>query len=209
MRSRSLPVFAAVLFASALAMAKGKEKAPFPPAILAARTVSVVIDRDSGMAADDPFANQTARKDVETALANWGRFETKLAGQPADLIIVVRRGQKQPVEQTFPDPRQNDRTGAINPLDNGIQTGARQGQPVDPASGRPVTGNTPSTIQTEIGSQEDSFLVYNGTGDHPLDAPPLWRYIVTDGLRPHSVPAVNEFRKAVANAEKAAAQKKP
>jgi hypothetical protein len=49
-------------------------------------------------------------------------------------------------------------------------------------------------------------VVYEGGGDRPLDRAPAWRYIAKDGLMPHSVPAVDAFRKAVADAEKAAAK---
>jgi hypothetical protein len=53
-------------------------------------------------------------------------------------------------------------------------------------------------------------LVFDGTVAKPLDGVPGWRYMAKDGLRPHGVPAVDEFRKAVAAAEKAAAAaKKP
>jgi hypothetical protein len=57
---------------------------------------------------------------------------------------------------------------------------------------------------------DDSFVVYDGTVAKPLDGAPGWRYLGKDGFRPHGVPAVDEFRKAVAAAEKAAAAaKKP
>jgi hypothetical protein len=207
MRSRSTAIFAVALSISSIAFAKGK-KDILPPYVLNAKTVSVMIDPDSGVSPEDPFANQTARKDVEKALQNWGRYDLMIAGQPADLIIVVRRGQKHLVSETMPDPRQNDRAGVINPTDNGVQVGGKHGQPTntDPV-GSTQQGTTP-TMQTEIGSQEDTFAVYDGSLAHPLDAPPAWRYMARDGLRPHSVPAVDEFRKAVAAAEKAA-QKNP
>ena len=52
-------------------------------------------------------------------------------------------------------------------------------------------------------------MVYEGKVEKPLDGAPGWKYVADDGLRPHNVPAVEEFRKAVAAAEKAAAAKKP
>jgi hypothetical protein len=61
----------------------------------------------------------------------------------------------------------------------------------------------------EVGAVEDSFLVYDGTRKDPIDSPPGWRYTAKDGLRSHGVPAVDEFRKAVAAADKAAAAKNP
>jgi len=190
-------------------VAKGKQKEMFPPAILAAHSVAVIIDPDTGEMATDPFANQTARKDVEAALMNWGRFEVRTVGQSADLIIVVRRSKEGVVNGTIRDPRENNRTGTVNPLDDGIQIGAQHGQPVGANSaGEPTRGTAPA-VQAEAGPSEDSFLVYNGGNEKPLESPPLWRYMSRDGLRPHNVPAAEEFRKAVAKAEKDAAQKKP
>ena len=60
--------------------------------------------------------------------------------------------------------------------------------------------------QTEIGGADDSFTVFQGGVKDPLDGNPAWRYTAKDGLRPHSVPAVDEFRKALAEADKAAAK---
>jgi len=209
MRLRSIAVVVA-LFAGSFALAKGK-KDILPPYVLNAKTVLVVIDPDSDIDPEDPRANEIARKDVEAALVKWGRLEPMIAGRPADLIIVVRRGQKRPISETIPDARQNDRTGPTNPLDSGVQPGGQRGQP---ASSGPI-GSTQSnsqasvpSIQAEMGQQDDTFAVYDGSVQRPLDMPPAWRYVARDGLRPHSVPAVDEFRKAVAAAEKAA-EKKP
>jgi hypothetical protein len=59
----------------------------------------------------------------------------------------------------------------------------------------------------EVGGGDDWFTVYEGKVANPLNGSPGWKYMAPDGLRPHSVPAVQEFRKAVAAAEKAAAKK--
>jgi len=57
-------------------------------------------------------------------------------------------------------------------------------------------------LGNEVGSSEDSFEVYQGSIEHPLDSPPIWRYVAKDCLRPPNVSAVDEFRKAIAEAEK-------
>ena len=186
--------------------AKGKAKT-LPPYILQARTVAVVVDPGAGVSLEDPQANQVAQKDVETALLNWGRFEPVMGSMGADLVIVVRRGHGRLVEQTVRDPRQNNRTGVINPTPNGVGIGAAHGTPPQlngADAGGP--GSSEPQTQTEMGMQQDEFTVYEGGGqDHPLDGAPGWRYVAKDGLKPHAVPAVAEFRKAIAEAEKAAA----
>jgi len=49
------------------------------------------------------------------------------------------------------------------------------------------------------------FVVYRGTTDpnsSPLDAPSVWRYSGKDALASPSVPAVEVFRKLIAESEK-------
>jgi hypothetical protein len=208
MYTRASGLVAVVLLAVSTSFAKDKTKPTLPPYVLTARTVAVVVDPDAGMSVDNPQANQIAQKDVETALLNWGRFDPTISTQAADLIIVVRKGHGRLVDETIPDPRQNSRAGVINPTDNGISIGAQHGSQSNPSNSS--TSNFPasqSPSQTEIGAVDDSFAVYKGGGGNPLDSPPAWRYVAKDGLRPHNVPAVDEFRKAVAEAEKAASKK--
>ena len=209
MYTRASGLVAVVLLAVSPTLAKDKTKPTLPPYVLTARTVAVVVDPDAGMSVDNPQANQIAQKDVETALLNWGRFDPTISTQAADLIIVVRKGHGRMLDETIPDPRQNSRAGVINPTDNGISIGAQHGSQSNPSNSS--TSNFPasqSPTQTEIGAVDDSFVVYKGGGvGNPLDSPPAWRYVAKDGLRPHNVPAVDAFRKAVAEAEKAAAKK--
>jgi len=190
-------------------LAKSKDKT-LPPYILQAHTVAVIIDPSAGVDPEDPQANRVAQHDVETALMNWGRFQRVMGPQGADLIIVIRKGHGRLVDATITDPMQNNRPGAINATDNGIGVGvqnpSRQPNMGDPNSAGPQTQPRPTTRpQMEIGGADDSFEVFDGTVAKPLNGSPGWRYTAPDGLRPHSVPAVEEFRKAVAAADKAAA----
>jgi hypothetical protein len=62
----------------------------------------------------------------------------------------------------------------------------------------------------EIGGVADSFTVFDGKVEKPLNGAPGWRYMGEEGLHPHNVPAVEAFRKAVDAGDKAAAAaKKP
>jgi len=204
MHKRVAAVFALSLLVAAVGFPKDK-KGMLPPYVLRARTVAVIIDPNAGVSIDDPQANRVAQKDVEMALQSWGRFDPIISTQAADLIIVVRRGHQHFVDQTISNPRQNDRAGTINPTDNGVGIGAQQGR--SPSLSGPGSADDSSPhSQTEIGSSDDSFVVYEGGVDHPLDSAPAWRYIAKEGLLPHTVPAVDQFRKAIAKAEKAAAK---
>jgi hypothetical protein len=207
------------LLAAVPVLAKSKDKT-LPPYILQAHTVAVIVDPGAGIDPEDPRANQVAQKDVETALMNWGRFMPVMGPEGADLIIVVRKGHGRLVDSTIIDPRQNNRAGVINPTDNGIGVGAQSGRPPNMGgsadgplqsgsqSQAPQSQRAPQT-QMEIGGEDDSFTVFEGGVAKPLNGSPGWRYMAPDGLRLHSVPAVEEFKKAVAAAEKAAAAKKP
>ena len=222
LRGRSIAVLAAGVLLASFTFAKGKSKSTLPTYVLQARTVSVVIDPDAGVSLDDPRANEVARRDVETALLNWGRFQPILTGQNADLVIVVRRGTGKMASGMIHDPRQGRRPVAIDPTDTGIDAGAQRGQAPpyagdipDASQGSangPLNGPVNGSVdqrphpQAEMGSSaaEDSFIVYQGKIDAPLNAPPVWRYEAKNALKPHGVPAVDALRKAVDEAEQAA-----
>jgi len=204
-----LGVLSAVTFLLAgVCFAKDKKPA-LPSYILSAHTVAVIIDPHAGMDIDDPRANDVAESNVVAALEKWGRFEPVLSTEQADLIIVVRKGSGRLVNETITNPRQNNRVGMIAPGDNGVNMGAQRGQQSPLSTNGPATaGDEQSHPQMEVGNTEDSFEVYEGNVDKPLDMAPGWRYTAKNGLQPPSVPAVDEFRKAIAKAEQAAANKK-
>ncbi len=205
--TRTVTLALLFLFLAGPAFPRSKSKPTVPPYILDARTVAVVIDPDAGESVTDPRANQIAQKDVESALLKWGRFEPLIGTPTADLIIVIRKGHNKLVDQTIPDRRQNDRVGVINPTDNGISVGAQRGrQPGMPGTSSQDPQST-SPSQTEIGNEDDSFFVYDGKADNPREGVPGWKLITRDCLHSHNVPAVDEFRKAIAEAEKAAGKK--
>lgn len=205
MLKRASAVIAVSLLVVIAGFAKDKKKSIMPAYVLSAHTVAVIIDPDAGISVDDPRANQVAQSDVEAALLKWGRFEPVLSTQYADLIIVVRKGNRHLAEPTISDPRQNDRAGAVHPLDNGVGISAQEGQPPNPSNPGPVDNSAPHP-QIEMGGSDDSFVVYQGGVPNPLDSVPAWRYRAQDGLQSPAVPAVDQFRKAVADADKAAAK---
>jgi hypothetical protein len=137
---------------------------------------------------------------------NWGGFQPVIYSKGADLMIVIRKGHKQVADTTISDPRQNNRAGVIDPTASGVLVGVQHG----PGAGVPDARNhEPPHTQTEVGSTEDSFFVYNGDTENPLDSSAGWSYFAKDGLRPHSVPAVDEFKKAVVAGDKALAARHP
>ncbi|SRR6266496_441509 len=206
----SARLFSLVLLAALLSLSasgKDKKKSTFPEYILRATTVLVVISADAGEPLDQPMANTTARENVEKALMNWGRFQLVPDGGDSDLVIAVRTGSGKMMRPTMKGGPIDNRPGVAQPTDGGIRIGAQQGHPPlnDPGMG-PQGG---PRISNEVGPSEDMFEVYRGGVVDPLDSPAVWRYVAKDCLRPPQVSAVEEFRKAIAEAEKPQPPKKP
>ena len=195
------------------AIGKDKKKAVLPEDILRAQTVRVVIDTDAGEPLDQPNANAIARDNVEKALMEWGRYRLVLDGWESDLVIAVRTGNGKSVRPTIRGGPIDQRPGVAQSTDSSIRIGGQRGQPPMPDSSTYPENRSPR-VSTEVGASEDMFAVYRagiraGNTD-PLNSPPVWRYIKKDCLRPMpQVPAVEEFRKALAEAEKPNVPKTP
>jgi len=206
--SSRLPIaLLVVLLLTLPVVAKNKKKPTLPDLILKAQTVYVVIHPDAGEPLTDPMANRTAEDAVEKAIMKWGRFRLEPGSQTADLIIAVRRGHAS--GPTIRNSPADDRPVVIQPNGQGdARVGGHQGRPPDlsdPGLGGP-TDRGPQ-ISNQIGSSEDSFEVYMGGVDYPLDAPPLWRYTAKDALKSPRVDAVEQFRKAINESEQQRKQK--
>ena len=201
MRSVKAVVLCLLLMGSLAAHAKNKKKVILPVEVLQAKTVLVVVDPQAGMAIDAPNANRIARDDVERALMNWGRFMLASDVSTADLVIMVRKGNGRAVEPTIGGIPNNNRPVILQPSDSGGRVGGSRGTP--PTPGDPTSSQRPDpTPQIEAGPPEDVFFVYRGNRNDPLNAPAVWRYTAKDALRSPGVPAVDEFRKVIAEAEK-------
>lgn len=202
MVKRASAVFLLSLLATC-GFAKDKTKNLLPAYVLQAKTVAVVIDPSAGISIDDPRANEVAQKDVEAALLKWGRFEPVSDPKTADLIVMVRKGNSRLTDDTIPDPRQNN---GISPSNRGGSSGPPRGSQPDLSSDPGLGSSRQSPQTTNIRDAEDLFSVFKG-GANTLYATPVWTYTGRDGLNPQTVSAVTAFKKAVAAADKAEAEK--
>jgi hypothetical protein len=212
MPRRQLFTALALLLLSSSALAKDKKKVLLPVDVLQAHTVLVVVDPNAGVDAQDPNANRLARTNVEQAMIKWGRLRPVQDGYTADLIVVVRKGNGKLAQSTIGGTPVNGTPpvgigSSTTPNESTTRAAVRWGQsgvPNDPSN----AGTTPSTPypQTEVGSTQDMFAVYRGgnldSNQAPLDAPAVWRYSAKGALDSPSVPAVDAFRKAIADSEK-------
>jgi len=190
-----------LLLFTSLAVADKKKKIVLPAYVLAARTVVVLIDPNTGISPASPLANKIAQEDVEKALMKWGRLNPVLDTQTADMVIIVRKGSGKVVQPTIGGAPTNDRPVIVQQTDNAIRIGAQQGR--RPGSTDPAPQDTRPHPQAEVGPSEDMFAVYEGHTVAAFDQQaPAWRYLAKDALRSPNIPAVAEFRKLVDEAEK-------
>lgn len=204
-----------VLSLAAGAKDKKDKKSQMPELILRAQTVRVVIDPYVGEPLDQPQANAIARDNVERALTEWGRYQIVMDGAESDLVVAIHTGDDRISRPTMKGGPIDQRAGVGQETPSTIRIGGQQGQPPpynDPMDPNNPQNRGPARVDNEIGPRTDSFMVYQGRswGENSLDSPALWRYEVKHCLdaTPH-VKAVEEFRKAIADAEKPKDPKKP
>ena len=186
--------------------AKDKKKSTLPEYVLRAQTVLVVIQPGAGEPLDQPRANFMARDYVEKALSEWGRFRIVMDGQESDLIVSIRTGGGRGLRPTIRGGPIDQRPGLGQTTDSTVRIGGQRGQPPNDPTMDP---DRRTRIGTESGPSEDMFEVYRGGISDPLDASPVWRYIAKDCLQPPQNSAVEQFRKAIAEAEKPSVTKTP
>ncbi len=215
MTRRLYPLMLAALLLTVPATAKDKKKSQISDLILRAQTVHVVIDPYAGEPLDQPAANATARDNVEKALTEWGRYRVVMDGEESDLVIVIHTGDDRMSRPTMKGGPIDQRPGVGQSTDSTIRIGGQRGQPPmnDPSMDPQTPQNQGPHVSNEVGPRTDSFLVYQGRtwggSGGAQDSPALWRYEVKNCLNAPDVKAVEEFRKAIADAEKPSVPKKP
>lgn len=199
-------VFLFCLFATA----KDKKKVPLPIDVLSAHTAWVIVDPQAGFDVHDPLANRHALDAVNAALSRWGRITPVTDPSQADLMIVIRKGTGKLVDETVGGTPMNAPPVVIGQRtpDGGFNASGRAGT----STGRQSDPHP----QMEVTDPDDTFAVYRGNPAYnqdpaekrPLDFPPVWRYTAKNALQGPSVPAVDQFRKAIAESEKLIAESK-
>ena len=206
MANRVRVLGSALLLVACFASAKEKNKTTLPTFVLDAQTVFVMIDPDAGIAVNDPQANRTAQDEVEKAFMKWGRLRPMLTMSQADLVVVIRTGNKKPVQPTVGGEPTNDRPLIVQGTDNSIRIAGQQGRNPDAAQNGGPLPQGPG-LGREVASPEDTFFVYQGRTSAALDRAPVWRYAGKNALKAPEVRAVAEFKKAVDEAVKQQQQK--
>lgn len=192
------------------ALAKKKEKAPLSELVVKAQSVAVLILPGTRESFADPVGNRRAQEDVEKAFMKWGRYQLKQEAFTADLVIGVRKGTGTVASPTVGGPIPDTRPATIETTDNAIRIGAQKGQP----PGQTQSGdagaagtNGGATTGVQGGGAEDVIEVFIGGDGYSADSAPIWVCRKVDGLKAPTMSAVEQFKKAVEETEKAIAQK--
>jgi hypothetical protein len=200
-----LSTFLSLLLLLPQVSAKNKTKTILPDYVLKARTVLVVVSPEAETSLLNPNENRTAREDVEKALMRWGRYTLVLEGSSADLVVAVRRGSKaSALNPTIDGAPRDNRPVVVEGTDGAAHIGLQQGRPPGATDPGLAPSSPGPSLSTQVGGAEDALEVYRGDVADALDSSPLWRYMAKDALRSPNVPAVDQFRKTVEQAEKEA-----
>lgn len=198
-----------VLLVFSQGIAKDKTKNSLPDYVLKARTVVIVVAPEPARPLTDPIQNRTLQEDVEKAFVQWGRLQPVYNVLSADLVVALRKGTARTITPTVSSIPTDGGSVVVAPTGReAVIVGGQQGPPDlsnDPALGRPQT--THPQVGTQIGPSDDTFEVYRGGVEYPLDSVPVWRYSGRGALYSPNVPAVAHFREAIEKAEKSAQHK--
>ena len=178
------------------------------PQLLRAKTVKVKIlpgDHERLGRIASPYPDQNAVDDVRAALRSWGRWTIIEEERAADLVILVRSGERGSVGATFERNR------------SAIYDG-RYGQE---RVGAAASGNDPhsgtSTVDQQAPPKNDILAVFTPkeaksavyvAGGKIINGKPLWVLNETGALAFKSAPGVKRLREDVERAEAAQAKKK-
>jgi hypothetical protein len=202
--TRTASILLLFLLAVAGIAANDKDKAMLPSYVLSAQTVAVVIQPDAGEPLTDPTANRKAQEEVEKALMKWGRFRLVTAPLFAELVITVRKGTAKVATPTIKGGPVDSRPVILEKTDGKTRVGVQQGRPPGVTRESDESENSRPRLGMEVGPAEDMFSVYRGGTEDSLGTAPVWTYSAKDALRGPGVQAVEQFRKAIDAAEKAA-----
>jgi hypothetical protein len=187
---------------------KKKDKFVLPEILLKAETAVVIIEPDAGEPMNDPTANRNAREEVEKALMKWGRCRLVQETSYADIVVAVKKGTEKAVTPTISGGPVDSRPGTVQSTDSQIRIGGKHGQSPNGSNDPDASpSNGRAQRRLEVAPSEDSFLVYLGGDTFKSNSAYIWSYRAKNALRPPSVTAVQEFRKAITDAEQAAAKK--
>jgi hypothetical protein len=198
------------LVIAAPGLASAKKKVYLPNFVLKAQTVMVVILPGAGEPLNDPDANRNAQANVEKAFMKWGRYQIVHDASQADVLVGVRKGTGKMGNPTVSGGPIDSSPATVETTDSDIHASVQQGHLPDLTQQPTLTGTeTPSArphAGVEVGPRDDTFNVFQGRREYPLDSPTVWRCTLKDGLNAPDVTAVEQFRKAVEESDKAAAQ---
>ena len=186
--------------------AKDKKKSTLPEVVLRAQTVLVVIQPGAGEPLDQPRANFMARDYVEKALSEWGRFRIVMDGQESDLIVSIRTGSGRTMRPTIRGGPIDQRPGLGQTTDSSVRIGGQHGQPPNDPTMDPDRrlASAPRLVLSKICSRftAEASLIRS---THLQCGDTLPRIASS---RPQNS-AVEQFRKAIAEAEKPTVPSKP
>lgn len=203
MRTRPLVILAALLSLSICLHGKQKKKLVLPDYVLDAKTVAVVVDPDAPISTAHPNDNKQAADDVEQALLKWGRYRLLPDPQWADLVIVIRKGRAAGAAIGGTGNGSDRPVILQQPTNNDTRVVAQWGMPPQVSATQQQPQQRQPQPGMEAGTPEDVFVVHQGLPQPPLYGPVAWSYAGKNALNAPQVKAVEQFRDAVAAAEKA------